>query len=112
MRKIRLCHIDEISDPGGLEAELSCNDESIRIFVIKMRGQVHAYINSCPHTGVTLNWLPDQFLDYSGELIQCAMHGAQFRPADGYCVWGPCQGQSLKPVSLFVHDNEVFVSCE
>ncbi|MGD8546628.1 MAG: Rieske 2Fe-2S domain-containing protein [Thiohalophilus sp.] len=112
MREFRVCHIDEISDPGGLEAELSCEDESSRIFVIKMHGKVYAYINSCPHTGVSLNWLPDQFLDHSETLIQCSMHGAQFRPADGYCVWGPCQGQSLKPVSLHVRDGEVFVTCK
>lgn len=112
MYEFRVCHIDEIADPGSFEAELSCDDDTARIFVIKMGGEINAYINSCPHTGVSLNWLPNQFLDYSGELIQCATHGAQFRPADGYCVRGPCQGQSLKPVSLFVRDNEVFVSCE
>lgn len=91
--------------------ELSCDDEENSAFVVKVRGQLHAYVNSCPHTGVPLNWLPDQFLDYSGELIQCALHGAQFRPGDGYCVWGPCQGQSLKSLPVRLLRQQVYVSC-
>lgn len=111
MSEFRVCHVDELDDPGSLEVELSCAGETTGVFVVKLQGRLHAYVNSCPHTGVPLNWLPDQFFDYSGELIQCALHGARFRPWDGYCVWGPCQGQSLAPVPVSVRNNQVYVAC-
>ncbi|MEE8263379.1 MAG: Rieske (2Fe-2S) protein, partial [Gammaproteobacteria bacterium] len=40
-------------------------------------------------------WVPDQFLDETGNLLQCATHGALFRIEDGFCVAGPCTGASL-----------------
>jgi nitrite reductase/ring-hydroxylating ferredoxin subunit len=41
-------------------------------------GQAYVYLNRCPHRGVGLEWHPDQFLDPSNSLIQCATHGALF----------------------------------
>ncbi|MDZ7805414.1 Rieske (2Fe-2S) protein [Thiohalophilus sp.] len=111
MREFRVCHIEEIDDPGSLEVSLTCQGEEQNLFVIKFQGRLRGYINSCPHTGVPLNWLPDQFFDYNGELIQCALHGALFRPQDGYCVWGPCQGESLAAVPLRVEAQQIYVDC-
>ncbi|MNT92136.1 hypothetical protein D3C72_2333610 [compost metagenome] len=47
-----------------------------------------------------MEWLPDQFLDSSGSLIQCATHGALFLIESGECVAGPCAGESLLPLAL------------
>ena len=41
---------------------------------------------------------PDQFLDPSNSLIQCATHGALFLIENGECVAGPCAGQSLTAI--------------
>jgi len=112
MAEIKICHIDEIADPGSLEIEAPCGNQESGMFIVKMQGRLNAYVNSCPHTGVALNWMPDQFLYYAGELIQCAMHGALFRPENGFCVHGPCQGQSLVPVALSVREGEVFIGCD
>ena len=59
------------------------------------KSSVNAYLNSCPHRGIPLNWQPDMFLDEDSELIHCSSHGARFRVGDGFCVSGPCAGQSL-----------------
>ena len=69
---------------------------SLNLLAIRKDGQVHVYQNRCPHRGVPLEWQPDQFLDTSGSLIQCATHGALFLIDTGECVAGPCAGQALR----------------
>ena len=70
------------------------------------------YVNSCPHTGVNLEWMPDRFFSADGRYLQCATHGALFRPEDGYCVGGPCTGQSLQPLVSRVEDGFVLAALE
>ncbi len=72
----------------------------VDVFVIKHEEQLYAYQNRCPHLGIPLNWQPDDFLSLDTMHIQCATHGALFRPDDGYCVMGPCSGQSLSPLKI------------
>jgi nitrite reductase/ring-hydroxylating ferredoxin subunit len=72
--------------------------EGKKLFAVRRGGQVYAYFNRCPHRGVGLEWQPDQFLDPSNSLIQCATHGALFLIENGECVAGPCAGQSLTAI--------------
>lgn len=81
----------------------------LHVFLVHLDGKVYGYINRCPHTGVCLDWVPDQFLDATEKLIQCATHGAQFRIEDGLCVFGPCYGASLTPVPISIRDEQVFL---
>ena len=67
----------------------------VRVLAVRREGQVYVYRNRCPHRGVPLEWQPDQFLDPSASLIQCATHAALFLIETGECVAGPCAGQSL-----------------
>ncbi|BAN50611.1 Rieske (2Fe-2S) protein [Metapseudomonas resinovorans] len=70
--------------------------DGLKLLLVRRRGQVHAYENRCPHRGIPLDWAPDQFLDQSGSLIQCAAHGALFLIESGECVTGPCAGDFLE----------------
>jgi nitrite reductase/ring-hydroxylating ferredoxin subunit len=70
------------------------------IFIVNKMGRYYGYINSCPHTGAPLEWMPNQFLSLDGEHIQCSLHGARFTIDQGLCIHGPCLGQSLAPVEL------------
>ncbi len=79
-------------------------------FAVKKDNEIFVYRNKCPHLGLPLEWLEDQFLDSEGELIQCASHGALFTIDQGKCVAGPCQGQSLSAVEFEVRDGEVFIA--
>jgi nitrite reductase/ring-hydroxylating ferredoxin subunit len=79
------------------------------IFIVRQGMQVHAYENRCPHTGVNLDWQPDQFLDLSNTLIQCSTHGALFRIRDGLCIYGPCLNRSLTPVAAEISDGDVYI---
>lgn len=103
--KIILCNISEIQDPGSLEFAVETSAGVLEIFLIRKGKNVYGYHNQCPHTGVCLNWMPDQFLDLSGSLIQCATHGALFRIEDGYCLRGPCAGENLKKFELTIEDD-------
>ena len=96
-----LCAIDELDDPGtrGFEVDVG-SAEPLHLFVVRKGEVLACYRNRCPHTGVPLEWLPDQFFDPDNSFIQCATHGALFRPEDGYCLRGPCAGQSLEPMDL------------
>ncbi len=80
------------------------------IFVVRHGGRVVAYENSCPHTGSPLDWRPGGFFDVAKEHILCATHGALFRIEDGYCLAGPCAGQSLKPVAITIEAGCISLS--
>jgi nitrite reductase/ring-hydroxylating ferredoxin subunit len=78
-------------------------------FVVRYRGRLHAYLNSCPHAGVPLDWVPDRFFERAGRYLLCGTHGARFRPEDGVCIAGPCAGRALQPLLLAVDNGEIVI---
>jgi nitrite reductase/ring-hydroxylating ferredoxin subunit len=102
-----LCRIDAISDGGARGFEVREGSETRAVFAVRRGDRVFVYRNSCPHTGVTLNWREDQFMSFDGMYIQCSMHFAQFRIADGYCVYGPCAGRSLRGEPIEIRDGVI-----
>lgn len=64
-----------------------------------------AYVNKCPHMGVELNWMPGRFMDSDNLFLQCATHGALFKPGDGECIAGPCQGDVLTALEVREHEG-------
>lgn len=102
---IALCHSNDIANDSGMGFEV----DGLQLFAIKKRGQVFVYHNRCPHLGLPLNWLPDQFLDIDKELIQCSSHGALFRIDNGQCVMGPCSGQYLRAIAYQEIEGEICI---
>lgn len=76
-------------------------------FAFRHQGQVYAFINRCPHLGIELNWLPERFFDREQTFIQCSTHGALFKPSDGECIAGPCQGDALTQLDLRERDGQI-----
>lgn len=110
VRHLDLCALADIPVPGCRGFAFDDGGAvPLRLFVVRHGDVVAAYRNRCPHTGAPLEWQPDQFLDIDNLYIQCAIHGALFRPADGYCVRGPCAGASLERLELGVVDGRVGV---
>lgn len=95
-----ICEIHEVDDPGCREFSVQTDNGEIAGFVVHWRGMWFAYRNSCPHTGVMLNWQPHEFFDYEKRLLQCTMHGALFEPDSGLCIHGPCLGDSLQRLHI------------
>jgi len=105
--KYEICHLNDLPEGGSKGFTIEAGADTREIFVIRKGDLVYGYVNRCPHTGVNLDWTSDQFLDSSGEFIQCSTHGAKFRKRDGYCVFGPCAGQSLTPIALENNDGQL-----
>lgn len=102
-----LCNLNDIPDPGSKGLNIEIDGVTREIFIVRRDGQVYGYVNSCPHTGASLEWQPDQFLTEDETLIICGMHGALFQIEDGLCVSGPCFGHSLESVKLIIHEGQV-----
>lgn len=103
---IRLCDTTEIADGQAKGFNLA----GTALLAVRRDGKLHVYENRCPHRGIPLEWLPDQFLDSSGSLIQCATHGALFLIDTGECVAGPCAGQALRAVPCAERDGGVWLA--
>ena len=100
-----ICELAAIPDKSGREFEVN----GVMFVVVRMGETAFAYRNYCPHRGTPLNWMPDQFMDYDRQYIQCATHGALFDPASGKCLAGPCAGDYLDGLVLNVTEGKVFL---
>jgi nitrite reductase/ring-hydroxylating ferredoxin subunit len=100
-----LCPTDRLAEGQSRGFEI----EGEKLFAVRKDGQVHVYRNRCPHKGISLEWLPDQFLDASASLIQCATHGALFLIDSGECVAGPCAGQSLEALACMENSEGIWL---
>jgi nitrite reductase/ring-hydroxylating ferredoxin subunit len=98
----RLCGVNELPAAVAVGFEPG-------LLAIRLADCVMIYLNACPHLGVALDWLPGKFMSADGQLIVCAMHGAEFRPEDGVCLRGPCRGERLTAVASEVRDGFVCV---
>lgn len=108
-RRTVICHLDDLNDPDSRGLTLCLDERLCDIFIVRQGQLVFGYLNSCPHTGAPLDWMPDQFLNLGKNYIQCAMHDALFRISDGHCIAGPCAGEGLTAVPVLIDAGEVVV---
>jgi len=109
LQPVRLGAHTSIPDGGAMGFTIETASGPRHIFIIRQGETFHAYENRCPHTGVSLDWQPNQFLDLSNTLIQCSNHGALFRIEDGLCIYGPCVNRYLTSISSRIEDGELTV---
>jgi nitrite reductase/ring-hydroxylating ferredoxin subunit len=105
-----VCRLADLDAHGVRPFTLGGGDWPLRGFVVRAGAAVRAYVNRCPHAGHALDLLPGRFLTADGALIVCASHGALFEKDGGYCVGGPCAGQSLTPVALEIRAGYVLLA--
>lgn len=104
--RIKICHLSELDERESFGVET----EQGPMFVVLKEGNWYAYRNQCPHLGISLDFVPHQFLSPDKSMIQCAMHGALFEKETGLCVSGPCEGQSLQPLLVIQEENHLWLS--
>ena len=102
-----LCALDDLLDNSTKGYSISSRGKTKEIFLVRCGDNVYGYVNSCPHTGSPLDWVPDQFLSEDKAYIQCATHFALFRIEDGLCISGPCANKSLKSVPIKLENNAI-----
>jgi nitrite reductase/ring-hydroxylating ferredoxin subunit len=76
--------------------------------LINYQGTHFAYVNRCPHTGITLDWVNNQFFSSDNRYVMCATHGAVFEPPTGECIWGPCVGLSLQSLPIEIDKGQIY----
>lgn len=101
-----LCHSDEIAEGQSKGFDL---EDGTSIFVVRKHDKLYIYKNHCPHLGINLEWMPDQFLDNDNCLIQCSMHGALFLIDNGHCISGPCQGEDLTGIPFTLENGFIIL---
>jgi len=104
--EIPLCALGDLEERQSIELVV----EQRKLFAIRIDNHIHAYWNICPHMGIPLNWVPNQFLDSEHKLIQCSSHGALFEIETGRCVAGPCSGDSLQPANLRCENSHYYLT--
>jgi hydroxyquinol 1,2-dioxygenase len=90
----------EVPEGGAKAYRFGRGRSAVQMFVVRHEGQVRGYLNICPHFSRPLNHDPDAFL--ADGLIVCVRHFARFRPHDGLCVEGACEGSHLDPVPVVI----------
>ena len=109
MQKYTLCKVDDLADKRCKSVVIESGGQRMAAFVVRMSATTfYGYENRCPHTGAPLNWQPDQFFALDYHYLQCGMHGALLQVHDGLCVHGPCLGQRLQALKLYIEDGTVY----
>ena len=110
-----LCELDDIDNESGKELVIDKGGDGgdkwpFRMFVVRRGDEVWGYVNSCPHQHIPLNYFPDRFVSQDKQFIMCANHAALFNFDDGYCISGPCAGETLQRVPIDVRDGKLVIA--
>lgn len=105
-----VCRKDELRPGQTRKFLLRWRGRDTEAFVVNHGGALRAYVNSCAHVPMTMDWVENQFLTDDGRFLLCATHGACYRPEDGVCVAGPALGKALTRVPLEERDDAVYAS--
>ncbi len=100
-----VCHQDEVTGQSVKQFDLPPTSRGMPrrgILIRDLDGQLRAYINVCMHLPVPLSFTEEGFWNPDKTHLMCRTHGALYRPHDGYCTEGPCQGLSLEPLEVEV----------
>ena len=79
---------------------------------MRWEGQWVAYENRCKHLPISLDLGDHRFFLPNRAAFVCQTHGAEYRPSDGFCVSGPCQGASLTRLNVIERENTLFLEGE
>ena len=105
-----ICDSAALTDGGrGVRFEAQQHGAATAAFVIRYDGKVYAYLNSCAHIPVELDWMEGEFFDKAGLYLICATHGATYEPETGHCIMGPCKGQHLAALPVEERDGKVYL---
>lgn len=100
--------VGEIEHGKSKKFTLRRGQRDVEALLVNFEGRHFAYINRCPHTGITLDWVNNQFFSSDERYLMCATHGAVFEPPTGECIWGPCVGLSLQSVPVEIEEGRIY----
>lgn len=109
MPNTEICKLEDVPDNDAKGMVTVVEGKQRNIFVARKGEAAFAYLNWCPHNQVLIDQIPNKFFNAEKSYIQCSKHGALFQVEDGFCVEGPCEGESLKALTTIVEDGVVYL---
>jgi nitrite reductase/ring-hydroxylating ferredoxin subunit len=106
-----IARTDELRPGETKKFLLDCRGEEVEAFLLNFEGEHHAWVNRCRHVPMALDWVENRFFTEDGRFVQCATHGAWYRPETGECVAGPPCGRSLVRVPLRIEGTTILAGC-
>lgn len=100
--------VGEIEHGKSKKFTLRRGQRDLEALLVNFEGRHFAYTNRCPHTGITLDWVNNQFFSSDNRYLMCATHGAVFKPPTGECIWGPCVGLALQSVPVEIEQGRIY----
>jgi nitrite reductase/ring-hydroxylating ferredoxin subunit len=100
--------VGELAHGTSKKFTLRRGQRELEALLVNFEGNHFAYVNRCPHTGITLDWVNNQFFSSDQRYLMCATHGAVFEPPTGECVWGPCFGLSLQKLEVEIEGQRIY----
>lgn len=97
-----------LREGDGARFEVTVDGVSRDAFVVRWRGRAHAYVNSCRHQSLTLDFGDAHFFDEAYDALVCCHHGARYRPDTGECLEGPCNGGRLTALAVEERDGALW----
>jgi nitrite reductase/ring-hydroxylating ferredoxin subunit len=97
-----------LREGDGARFELRVDGVARDAFVVRFRGRAYAYVNSCRHQSLPLDFGDARFFDDDYDALVCCHHGARYRPETGECVAGPCAGGRLTPLRVEQRDGALW----
>lgn len=91
---------NSLREMGGVRFSVTIDGVQRDAFAVRWRGKVYAYVNTCRHQGLNLDFGDAHFFDESADALVCCHHGARYRPDTGECFEGPCVGARLTRIEL------------
>ena len=107
---INVAKLSDIEEGSANGAVIELADGHRHLILTRKADEVNVFLNSCPHTGVRLDWKVGVFLTVDKAHLQCSTHGALFELDSGFCVAGPCINQCLVKLQTKVYDQAIYVN--
>jgi nitrite reductase/ring-hydroxylating ferredoxin subunit len=100
--------VGELAHGATKKFRIARGEGYIEALLVNYEGHFYAYLNRCPHIGISLDWVDNQFFTVDHRYLICANHGAVFEPPTGECIWGPCVGAALEHLTLDIEGDKIF----
>jgi nitrite reductase/ring-hydroxylating ferredoxin subunit len=106
----RIADLDEIPEEGLVFTYKEGPFDELGILLRTGAGDLRAFKNQCRHLAVPLDGAdPGELWDEQRRHLMCSAHGARYRPDDGLCVAGPCEGSHLKALPIVVRPDGIYL---
>jgi nitrite reductase/ring-hydroxylating ferredoxin subunit len=97
-----------LGEGQGVRFRLIVHGVEREAFAVRFRGRPYAYLNTCRHLGLELDFGDAHFFDDAYDALVCCHHGARYTPEVGICVGGPCEGARLTPLRVEERDGALW----